>query len=227
MSVIGNDWDELLKDEFNQEYFKVLMEFLDREYRNEMAFPPREDIYNALKLTSYQDTKVVIIGQDPYINSGQAHGLAFSIKPGANIPPSLMNIFKELHNDCGCYIPNNGCLIPWAKQGVLLLNSVLTVREGQSRSHANIGWERFTDKIVEILNNKDTSLIFMLWGSYAKAKGVLVDPAKHMVLKASHPSPLAGGRFFGCRHFSKANEYLYETSDKTIDWQIPNIGKTK
>lgn len=224
-TIIGNDWDDLLRDEMNQEYFKDLMTFLDIEYRRMYIYPPEENIFDALKYTSYKDTKVVIVGQDPYINPGEAHGLAFSVQPGAKIPPSLYNIFKELRDDVGCYIPNNGCLIPWAKQGVLLLNTALTVRAGSSGSHSNpsIGWPRFTDKILSLLNQKDQSLIFMLWGKHAKSKAPLIDPESHMILQAVHPSPLAGGGFFGCKHFSKANMYLYETTNYSIDWQIPNI----
>lgn len=223
MDLIGNDWDELLQDEYKKEYFKNLLSEVDKEYREYEIYPPRENIFDALKYTSYADTKVVIVGQDPYINPGQAHGLSFSVNPGANIPPSLINIFKELKDDVGCYIPNNGCLIPWAKQGVLLLNSILTVRRGISKSHKNIGWEKFTDAIMEILNKKDSSLIFMLWGNDAKRKGSIIDENSHMVLKSVHPSPLAGNAFLGCRHFSKANEYLYETTMTAIDWQIPDI----
>lgn len=222
-TIIGNDWDDLLKDEFQKDYFKSLMDFLDEEYKHDEIYPARGDIFNALKYSSYQDTKVIIVGQDPYINPGQAHGLSFSVQPDAAIPPSLQNIFKEIHNDVGCYIPDNGCLIPWAKQGVLLLNTVLTVARGRSNSHSKIGWEIFTDKIIEILNKKNASLIFMLWGNKAKMKADMIDSATHMILRAAHPSPLAGGAFFGCKHFSKANEYLYETTTYSIDWQIPNL----
>lgn len=221
-TIIGNDWDDILLEEFQKNYFKNLMEFLDGEYKRYDIFPPKDDIFNALKYTSYKDTRVVIVGQDPYINPGQAHGLSFSVQPDAKIPPSLYNIFKELHNDIGCDIPNNGYLKSWADQGVLLLNSVLTVRRGKSNSHANIGWEIFTNKILEKLNKSDRSIIFMLWGRYAKMKAELIDPDMHMILMAAHPSPLAGGAFFGCKHFSKALEYLYETSDSTINWQIQN-----
>lgn len=223
--VTGNDWDDILRDEFSKPYFRHLIDFLDIEYRRMDVYPPEQDVFNALKYTSYIDTKVVIVGQDPYIKEGQAHGLAFSVQPGADIPPSLYNIFKELHDDLGCYIPDNGCLIPWAKQGVLLLNTSLTVRAGQSGSHSNptIGWPTFTNRILELLNQKDESLIFMLWGNHAKSKASLIDPSSHMILTAAHPSPLAGGAFFGCKHFSKASQYLYETSTHTIDWQIPNI----
>lgn len=223
---MNNDWGEILRDEFNQPYFRALMDFVHEEYQREEVYPPEEDMFNALRYTSYADTKVVIVGQDPYINPGQAHGLSFSVLPGARIPPSLHNIFVELHDDCGCFIPDNGCLIPWAEQGVLLLNSVLTVRRGQSNSHANIGWERFTDRIIELLNMKQESIVFMLWGNYArKRKEYLIDPNAHLVLTAPHPSPLAGGKFFGCAHFSRANQFLYEISDRTIDWQIPNLFK--
>lgn len=220
---IENDWDDLLKDEFQKDYFKNLMVFLDDEYQHDEIYPPREDIFNALKYTSYQDTKVVIVGQDPYINPGQAHGLSFSVQPEAKIPPSLYNIFKELETDCGCFIPDNGCLIPWAHQGVLLLNSALTVRACKSASHSKIGWDAFTNRILTLLNDHNRSIIFMLWGNYAKSKASMIDPASHMILTAVHPNPLAGWAFFGCKHFSKANEYLYETSPSTIDWQIPNI----
>lgn len=223
--VTGNDWDDILRDEFSKPYFRQLIDFLDIEYRRMDIYPPEQDVFNALKYTSYNDTKVVIVGQDPYIKKGQAHGLAFSVQQGADIPPSLYNIFKELHDDLGCYIPNNGCLIPWAKQGVLLLNTSLTVRAGQSGSHSNptIGWPTFTNRILELLNQKDESLIFMLWGNHAKSKASLIDPSSHMILTAAHPSPLAGGAFFGCKHFSKASQYLYEISTDVIDWQIPNI----
>lgn len=219
----GNDWDEVLQKEYLSPYFSSLIDYLNEAYHREEILPPAKDVFNALSYTSYEDTKVVIIGQDPYINPGQAHGLAFSVLPGAKIPPSLMNIFREIHDDCGCEIPNNGCLTPWSNQGVLLLNSVLTVRRGQSNSHANIGWETFTDAVIRELNKKDRSLVFMLWGNYAKKKSLLIDPQMHLVLTAPHPSPLAGGKFFGCHHFSKANEYLYEISNDHIDWQIPNI----
>lgn len=231
IELIGNDWDELLQEEYKKDYFQNMIRFLDMEYRREDVFPPRADVFNALSYTSYKDTKVVIVGQDPYINPNEAHGFSFSVRPGVKIPPSLANIFKELHDDCGCYIPNNGCLIPWAQQGVLLLNSILTVRRGQSKSHANIGWEVFTNKIMDLLNDdtigsvngKSNTRVFMLWGNYAKQKADRIDTNTHLVLKAAHPSPLAGGAFFGCKHFSKANEYLNEISPNTIDWQIPNV----
>lgn len=220
---IGNDWDNLLRDEFQKTYFITMEEYIRQEYKREEIYPAEGDIFNALRLCSYADTKVVIVGQDPYINPGQAHGLSFSVLPGAKIPPSLMNIFQEIHNELGCYVPNNGCLIPWAKQGVLLLNSVLTVRRGCSNSHKDIGWEIFTDTIMKLLNQKDKSIVFLLWGAKAKSKAYAIDSAKHLILTAPHPSPLAGGGFFGCNHFIKANQFLYEIYPNTIDWQIPNI----
>lgn len=220
---IGNDWDDLLKEEFQKNYFTTMEEYIRQEYKRMEIFPAEDDIFNAIRLCSYADTKVVIVGQDPYINPGQAHGLSFSVLPGARIPPSLMNIFCELRDELGCYIPNNGCLIPWAKQGVLLLNSVLTVRRGYSNSHKDIGWEIFTDTIMKLLNQKDKSIVFLLWGAKAKSKAYMIDPTSHLILTAPHPSPLAGGGFFGCNHFIKANQFLYEIYPNTIDWQIPNI----
>lgn len=220
---IGNDWDNLLKEEFQKNYFITMEEYIRQEYKRMEIFPAEDDIFNAIRLCSYADTKVVIVGQDPYINPGQAHGLSFSVLPGARIPPSLMNIFCELRDELGCYIPNNGCLIPWAKQGVLLLNSVLTVRRGCSNSHKDIGWEIFTDAIMRLLNQKDKSIVFLLWGARAKSKAYMIDPSSHLILTAPHPSPLAGGGFFGCNHFVKANQFLYEIYPETIDWQIPNI----
>ena len=220
---IGNDWDDLLKEEFQKNYFITMEEYIRQEYKRMEIFPAEDDIFNAIRLCSYADTKVVIVGQDPYINPGQAHGLSFSVLPGARIPPSLMNIFCELRDELGCYIPNNGCLIPWAKQGVLLLNSVLTVRRGYSNSHKDIGWEIFTDTIMKLLNQKDKPIVFLLWGAKAKSKAYMIDPTSHLILTAPHPSPLAGGGFFGCNHFIKANQFLYEIYPNTIDWQIPNI----
>lgn len=220
---IENDWDDMLESTFNEYVSQQLFAKIDMEYQDRVCYPPKEDIFNALKLTSYANTRVVILGQDPYINENQAHGLAFSVKPGARVPASLTNIFVELQNDMGCFIPNNGYLVPWANQGVLLLNCVLTVRAKMSGSHANIGWEFITDRIISALNEKDKMICFMLWGSYAKKKAELIDPEKHLVLAAAHPSPLAGGAFFGCKHFSKCNEMLYEQYPDTIDWQIPNL----
>jgi uracil-DNA glycosylase len=181
------------------------------------------DIFNALKFTSYNDAKVVIIGQDPYINENQAHGLAFSVNPGQPVPPSLVNIFKEIAADVGGYVPNNGYLKKWTEQGVMLLNTTLTVRAGKSKSHSNKGWEILTNRIIEILNEKENPLVFLLWGRDAAQKEKLATNPAHKVLKATHPSPLAGGAFFGCRHFSKTNEFLSKRRDATIDWQIENI----
>jgi len=224
LKPLGNDWDILLKDEFQKEYYQKLRQFLKNEYRTKIIYPDMYKIYEALRLTSYQDTKVVILGQDPYHGPNQAHGLAFSVQEGVDIPPSLMNIYKELQDDEGCYIPNNGCLVPWAKQGVLLLNTSLTVIAGQANSHRNIGWEALTDRIIQLLNEKETPVVFLLWGSHAKSKAVYITNKHHLILSTVHPSPLSASRgFFGCRHFSKTNEFLIKTGQKPINWQIPNI----
>lgn len=224
MVHLGNEWDELLASEFQQEYYQQLREFLKREYWTRTIYPDMYEIFEALKLTSYSDVKVVILGQDPYHGPGQAHGLAFSVKPGVAAPPSLMNIFKELQDDLGCFIPNNGCLIPWAKQGVLLLNTSLTVRAGAAGSHRGKGWEIFTDSIIQRLNARTEPIVFLLWGNPAKAKQRLITNRHHLVLTAAHPSPLSAHRgFFGCRHFSRANAFLNSTGQGEIDWQIPNL----
>ncbi|MCL2421471.1 MAG: uracil-DNA glycosylase [Defluviitaleaceae bacterium] len=223
MVKLQNDWDDLLKDEFQKEYYQQLRGFLKTEYQNATIYPSMHDIFNALKLTSYEALKVVIVGQDPYINPGEAHGLAFSVQPGARTPPSLSNIFKEMESDIQCYMPDNGHLVHWAKQGVLLLNTVLTVRRGASKSHAGKGWEQFTDKVLELINKKDSPVVFLLWGRDAQRKGLLVDNPMHLILPAAHPSPLAGGRFFGCKHFSQTNEFLHKNGLGIIDWQIPNL----
>lgn len=221
MVNLGNEWDEILKNEFASEYYQKLREFLKYEYSHYKIFPDMNDIFNSLKYASYSNIKVVIIGQDPYHEEGQAHGLAFSVKPGVDIPPSLRNMYKELHDDLGCYIPNNGYLEKWARQGVLLLNNVLTVRKGLANSHQNKGWETFTDDVIKILNKREEPIIFMLWGNCAKTKEALITNSNHYILKTVHPSPLSASRgFFGCKHFSKANEIL---GDKKIDWQIENI----
>ncbi len=224
MVNIGNDWDELLKDEFSKEYYIVLRGFLKYEYQNHTVYPDMYDIFNALKWTSYGNTKVVILGQDPYHEVNQAHGLAFSVKVGVAIPPSLQNMYKELNNELGLYIPNNGYLEKWARQGVLLLNSSLTVREGVANSHRNRGWEIFTDKIIELLNKREKPVIFLLWGNNAKEKTAIITNPAHYVLTAAHPSPLSASRgFFGCGHFKKANEILESIGDEPIDWQIENV----
>ena len=223
MVKLNNDWDGLLEQEFKQEYYQNLRRFLKVAYSTRTIYPSMYDIFNALKLTPYANVKAVIVGQDPYINEGEAHGLSFSVCPGIKTPPSLANIFKELSVDVGCTIPNNGHLVHWAAQGVLLLNSVLTVEAKKSRSHAGKGWERFTDYILELLNRRKTPMAFLLWGRDAQAKGQIIDNPVHLILQAAHPSPLANGRFFGCRHFSKTNEFLSQNGLEAIDWQIPNI----
>lgn len=221
---IGNDWDEILEEEFKKDYFKKLDYFIDLVYESNKIYPEKKDIFNALKSSSFEDTKVVILGQDPYIRKQQAHGYAFSVLPGNDIPPSLLNIFKELQSELELFIPDNGCLIPWAEQGVLLLNSILTVEEGRSNSHKNKGWEIFTDKIISLLNEKE-NIVFMLWGNQAIRKGQLIDRNKHLVLETYHPSPLANGKFFNCNHFILCNDYLKKYNKKEIDWQIPNLFK--
>lgn len=224
MVNIGNDWDELLADEFEKDYYKKLRAFLADEYKNHIIHPDMYDIFNALKWTPYHDTKVVILGQDPYHEPNQAHGLAFSVKKGVKIPPSLVNIYKELHDELGCYIPNNGYLEKWAKQGVMLLNASLTVRDGAANSHRNKGWEQFTSRIIELLNEREEPVIFMLWGNNAKEKMSLITNPQHVIMTAAHPSPLSASRgFFGCGHFKLANKILEREGRGAIDWQIANI----
>lgn len=223
MTIIGNDWDELLKDEFSSDYYIRLRDFLSVEYKEHTIYPDKYDIFNALKYTPYNDVKVVIFGQDPYHEPGQAHGLAFSVKKGVRIPPSLLNIYKELRDELGCYIPDNGCLEKWARQGVLLLNNSLTVRQGAANSHRNKGWEIFTDRIAQLLNERKEPLIFMLWGSNAKEKMKIITNPEHIIMTAAHPSPLSASRgFFGCGHFKMANKILTRRGLKPIDWQIEN-----
>lgn len=225
MSVnIGNDWDELLKNEFKKEYYLKLREFLIKEYNTKIIYPAKEDIFNALKITSYEDTKVVILGQDPYHGEGQAHGFSFSVKPGTKVPPSLRNIYKELHADLGLDIPNNGHLESWAKQGVLLLNTSLTVIGRSANSHRNRGWEILTDKIIELLNKREEPVVFILWGNNAISKEKLITNERHFIIKSVHPSPLSANRgFFGSKPFSKTNEFLKSIGEKPIDWQIKDI----
>lgn len=221
--MIGNDWDDILKDEFKKDYFNSLRDFLKDEYRHHTVYPAKENILEALKHTPYKDTKVVILGQDPYHGEGQAHGLAFSVQPGTRIPPSLLNMYKEIKNEYGYDIPNNGYLMPWADQGVLLLNNVLTVRGGEANSHKNRGWEKFTDKIIEDLNRREDPVIFVLWGNNAKEKEKLITGGQHYILKSAHPSPLSANRgFFGNDHFKKINEILKSLGKKEIEWKIPN-----
>ncbi|MGN0150146.1 MAG: uracil-DNA glycosylase [Clostridia bacterium] len=224
MVNLGNDWDEILKEEFQKDYYLKLREFLKVEYRSHKIHPDMYDIFNALKWTSYADTKVVILGQDPYHEENQAHGLAFSVKKGVKIPPSLLNMYKELQNELGCYIPNNGYLEKWARQGVLLLNSSLTVRDGAANSHRNKGWEIFTNHVVECLNKREDPVIFLLWGNNAKEKMSVITNSWHKILTTVHPSPLSASRgFFGCNHFKTANRLLEEMGKSPIDWQIENI----
>lgn len=224
MVHIGNSWDERLKDEFNSEYYQKLREFLKNEYRTKTVYPDMYDIFNSIKAADYDDISVVILGQDPYHEPGQAHGLSFSVKPGVQLPPSLVNIFDELRSDLGCKVPNNGCLTPWAEQGVLLLNAVLTVRRGEANSHKGKGWEILTDRIISLLNEREKPIVFLLWGSQAQAKTELLSNPHHLVLKAAHPSPLSAYRgFFGCKHFSRANDYLVKHGLKPINWQIPDV----
>lgn len=223
MKIINNDWDAILEKEFSDPYYQKLRTFLDYEYTHYTVYPKAPDLYNALRFTSFADTKVVIIGQDPYHEPNQAYGLAFSVKKGVKIPPSLVNIYKELHEDLGCYIPNHGELTKWAKQGVLLLNATLTVREHQAASHKNQGWERLTDAIITSLNQKTTPVVFLLWGNNARQKKKLITNPKHLILECAHPSPLSAyNGFFGCRHFSQTNKFLSENNLQPIDWQIEN-----
>lgn len=221
MVNLGNDWDNILADEWQKPYYLELRKFLKQEYSTQTVYPNMEDIFNALKLTSFKDTKVVIIGQDPYHGFGQAHGLCFSVKKGVVPPPSLKNIYKELKSDMGFEIPSHGELTSWAKQGVLLLNNVLTVREGLPNSHKGKGWEIFTDRVIGELNKKETPVVFLLWGANAQKKAEIITNPKHFKLMTVHPSPLSASRgFFGCRHFSKTNEILMKNSIKPINWEI-------
>ncbi len=224
MSMIQNDWLEPLKPEFSKPYYAELFKFVKNEYSTRQIFPPADDIFNAFHLTPLHEVKVVILGQDPYHNDGQAHGLCFSVKPDVDIPPSLVNIYQELHDDLGCYIPNNGYLTKWAKQGVLMLNTVLTVRAHQANSHRGMGWEQFTDAAIRILNEQDRPIVFILWGSPAQKKAQMLNNPKHLILKAPHPSPLSAYRgFFGSRPFSQTNEFLVKNGLEPIDWQIENV----
>ena len=219
MVNIGNDWDQILADEWEKPYYKKLRDFLKQEYSTQKIYPHMNDIFNALRYTSFEDTKVVIIGQDPYHGEGQAHGLCFSVKKGVMPPPSLKNIFKELNADIKKPIPNHGDLTDWAKQGVLLLNAVLTVREGQPTSHKAAGWETFTDRVINELNRKTTPVVFLLWGAYAQKKAEIITNPIHKKLLSVHPSPLSASRgFLGCKHFSKTNEILESNGLSTINW---------
>ncbi|NKF08804.1 uracil-DNA glycosylase [Clostridium gasigenes] len=218
-----NDWEHLLNNEFNNDYYINLRAFLVNEYNTKTIYPPMNNIFNALNFTSYKDVKVLILGQDPYHGPNQAHGLSFSVNIGEKIPPSLLNIYKELNNDLNCYIPNNGYLKKWADQGVLLLNSVLTVRAHTPNSHKNMGWEIFTDKIISLLNDKPEPIVFILWGNYALKKSFLITNKRHLIITSAHPSPLSASRgFLGSTPFSKTNTFLSSIGVRPIDWQIEN-----
>ena len=225
MGAIANDWLPSIEGEFRKPYYKELYQFVKEEYSKHVVYPPSDDIFNALHLTPLKEVKVLILGQDPYINENEAHGLCFSVLPEQKkLPPSLQNIYKELHEDLGCEIPNNGYLKKWAQQGVLLLNTVLTVRAHESNSHKGKGWEYFTDAIIRAVNEQDRPIVYMLWGSHAQQKIPMLNNPKHLILKAPHPSPLSAHRgFFGCRHFSQANAFLEKNGIEPIDWQIENV----
>lgn len=221
MSGLSGDWYEALKGEFKKPYYKQLFVRVNEEYRTHKIFPPANDIFNAFHLTPLKDVKVVILGQDPYHNDGQAHGLCFSVKKGVDIPPSLVNIYQELHDDLGCTIPNHGCLTKWAEQGVLMLNTVLTVRAHQANSLRGIGWEEFTDAAIEVLNTQDRPIVFILWGGPAQRKKSMLNNSRHLILQAPHPSPLSAYRgFFGSKPFSQTNKFLEEHGLEPVDWQI-------
>ena len=221
MVQIGNEWDEILKDEFQSDYYAQIRETLKQEYASHEIYPPMQDIFNALRYTSYSDVKAVLLGQDPYHGPGQAHGLCFSVRPGIAPPPSLQNIFKELQSDMGLPAPHSGCLIPWAKEGVLMLNTTLTVRRGQANSHSKIGWTKFTDAIIQKFNDHEQPIVFLLWGSNARSKKALITNPNHLILETVHPSPLSAHQgFFGSRHFSQCNEFLMAHGIAPIDWTL-------
>lgn len=221
MVNIGNEWDDLLKDEFEKDYYLKLREFLKQEYFSCKVYPDMYDIFNALRYTSYSDVKAVIIGQDPYHGRGQAHGLCFSVQKGVAVPPSLQNIYKEIYDDLGIPPASHGYLKKWADNGVLMMNAVLTVREGQANSHKGKGWENFTDRVIELLNEREKPIVFLLWGGNAKQKMRLITNPNHLILQAAHPSPLSAfNGFFGCRHFSKTNEFLTANGMTPIDWRV-------
>ena len=224
MPPITNDWQQPLEVEFKKPYYKDLYKKVLEEYRSRQIFPNPDDIFNAFHLTPLKDVKVVILGQDPYHNDGQAHGLCFSVKPDVEVPPSLVNIYKELQDDLGCSIPNNGYLVKWAKQGVLMLNTVLTVRAHQANSHRGIGWEQFTDAVIRAVDAQDRPIVFLLWGRPAQMKKSMLHNPKHLILEAPHPSPLSAYRgFFGCKHFSQTNAFLEKNGLAPIDWQIEDV----
>ena len=224
MPPITGSWANALRDEFKQDYYRQLYTKINSEYRTHRVYPPAEDLFSAFHYTPLENVKVVILGQDPYHEEGQAHGLSFSVRPGIDIPPSLQNIYKELRDELGTYIPDNGYLVKWAKQGVLLLNTVLTVQAHKANSHKDMGWEKFTDAVIKIVDKQEHPVVFMLWGRPAQAKKALLHNSNHLVLEAPHPSPLSAYRgFFGCGHFIKANEYLARHGVSPVDWQIENL----
>lgn len=224
MKIFKNDWGDVLEEEMAKPYYRELRQFLIGEYRTRKIFPDMYSIFNALHETARCEVKCVILGQDPYHNDGQAHGLSFSVQEGIAPPPSLVNIFKELQSDLGCKIPNNGCLLPWAKRGVLLLNTVLTVRAHEANSHRGKGWETFTDRVISLVDESTRPVVFMLWGSPARKKRALIKNPAHLVIESAHPSPLsAHAGFFGSKPFSRANEFLSRTGQEPIDWQLPDI----
>jgi uracil-DNA glycosylase len=224
MAMITNDWLAVLEPEFRKPYYRKLYNFIRQEYHQHVIYPPAEDIFNAFHFTPLNQVKVLILGQDPYHGEHQAHGLCFSVEPEQEIPPSLANIYKELHDELGCYIPDNGYLKKWADQGVLMLNTVLTVRAHQANSHQGMGWEQFTDAVIHAVNEQDRPIVYLLWGRPAQSKIPMLTNPKHLVLKAPHPSPLSAYRgFFGCGHFQKTNEFLTAHGIEPIDWQIENV----
>lgn len=222
--MIHNAWWPWLQNEWQQPYFKQLASFVHEAYARTTVYPPKQKVFAAFENCDYPDVKVVILGQDPYHEPNQAHGMCFSVNPGVPIPPSLQNIYKELHDDLGCKIPDNGYLMPWAKQGVFLLNTVMTVERGRANSHAGKGWETFTDHAIQKINEKEQPVVFLLWGRNARNKASMIDRSRHLVLEAAHPSPLSAyNGFFGCRHFSKTNAFLKEHGEQPVDWQIPDL----
>ena len=223
MLIIGTDWDKVLSPLLNSELYASIRSFLKSEYSTQIIYPPMNDLFNAFKLTPYSSVKVVILGQDPYHGEGQAHGLCFSVKEGVKPPPSLVNIYKEIENDLGIPAPKSGCLTKWATQGVMLLNTTLSVREGKPNSHSKCGWQDFTDEVIRLLSQREEPMVFLLWGANARSKKKLINSKKHLILESVHPSPLSAfNGFFGCKHFSKANDFLINNGIKPIDWNLNN-----
>lgn len=222
--MIHNEWYKWLQAEFKEPYFRELAAFIHEEYEHKMIYPPKQQVFSAFETADLPDIRVVILGQDPYHQRGQAHGMCFSVNPGVRIPPSLNNMFQELGTDLGCRMPDNGYLMPWAKQGVFLLNTILTVEDSRPLAHAGKGWETFTDHAIEMVNRKEEPVVFLLWGRNARSKAARIDRSRHLVLEAAHPSPLSAyNGFFGCRHFSKANDFLKKNGREPVDWQIPDL----